>query len=141
MTPTNCSAASAPKAGRRGCGTSPASSVWENSAAALCAAIHAHTRRKSTARGAPSGEPQGGGAYLRLDNTVWRYIAVAGLMLLISLPFLAAGAIVAAEAAARAIQVRVLNRALGEFCVATRLGACVVPYSAVPFNFESCIRG
>ena len=36
------------------------------------------------------GEPQGGGAYLRLDNTVWRYIAVAGLMLLISLPFLAA---------------------------------------------------
>jgi hypothetical protein len=52
-----------------------------------------------------------------------------------------AGAIVAAEAAARAIQVRVLNRALGEFCVATRLGACVVPYSAVPFNFESCIRG
>lgn len=35
------------------------------------------------------GEAPAGATYLRLDNTVWGYIAVAGLMLLISLPFLA----------------------------------------------------
>jgi hypothetical protein len=53
----------------------------------------------------------------------------------------AADAMAATEDVARAIHVRVLIRALREFGVATRLGACVVPYSAVPFNFESYMRG
>ncbi len=41
------------------------------------------------------GEMPATAGYLRLDNTVWRYIAVAGLMLVLSMPFFVAAFVMA----------------------------------------------
>ena len=55
------------------------------------------------------GEQPGSGAYLRLDSTVWSYVALAGLMLLISMPFLATAWVFATKAPELAAQAERAN--------------------------------